>query len=146
MEALQRQFATALFVLSGLGAGLTTRMFIETGNSRLKINPRYSADALGCTYSFNEDAVKGAGGTSPTLARFNRDAGDAADFTLTQDAVETSPGTPIIQDLSLGLQTRIQWVQQPFILKPNSTYQFTITNLTAGTLNPSIEILITQDA
>jgi len=146
MEALKRQFTTALFVAGGLAGGATTRMFIETGSKRLKINPRYSADAANCQFTFNENATIGAGGTTPPSTRHNLEDGDTADFTLTQDAAVTAAGTAVMQDISLGLQTRVQWVQKPFMLAPNTTYQFIIQNFTGGVLNPSIEILITQDA
>ena len=146
MEALNRQFTAALFIGGGLGAGLTTRLFIETGTKRLTINLRHSSDGANCVYTFNENATKGAGGTGITPARFNRSEGDAADFTLTQDAAVTAAGTAVIQGVSLGAQATIQWVQKPFVLAANTTYQFIIQNFTGGTLNPSIEILFTQDA
>jgi len=146
MEALKRQFTTALFVAGGLAGGATTRMFIETGTKRLKINLRYSADAGNCQFSFNENATIGAGGTTPPSTRFNLEVGDTADFTLTQDAAVTAAGTAVVQALSLGAQATIQWVQKPFMLAPNTTYQLIIQNFTGGALNPSIDVLITQDA
>jgi len=146
MEVQKRQFTAALFEIGGIGAGATIRMWIETGDKGLTINPRYSSDALGINLSLNEDATIGAGGAAITPARLNRKDGDDPDFTLTKDAAVGAAGTLVIGDTTLGLQSRVNWIQEPMVLKRNTTYQIIMTNGTLGTINASCEVLFTQDA